>query len=61
MAAVDCPPRTASSIAQRAIPTLSEHTAHACQRLAADPAKPTCGNPAGFSASPNFSHFSFAA
>jgi len=44
----------------RAIPTLSRHTADACQRLAADREKPTDGNPAGFSASPNFSHFSFA-
>jgi hypothetical protein len=39
---------------QRAIPTLSQHTADACQRLAADPEKPTGGNPAGFSASLNF-------
>jgi hypothetical protein len=45
---------------ERAIPTLSQHTADACQRLAADPEKPTGGNPAGFSASLDFSHFSFA-
>jgi len=44
---------------QREIPTLSQH----CRCLPtsrADPEKPTDGNPAGFSAWVNFSHFSFA-